>query len=504
VPDLASPLLAATVGLLLAAALPGPGGAAPGQAQTRAPLVGEGGDALVAPRPARFAAPVERFITVDAPAVALTGVTLIDGTGSPAREGMTVVTAGERIVAVSPDGEAEIPADAVRIDGSGHTLTPGWVMLHEHMFYPSGGTRYNTNEVSFPPLYLGGGATTVRTGGSVDPYTDLSLRRDINAGRIPGPRMDVTGPYLEGPGGFIRAFPALETPAQARAHVDFWMDRGVTSFKGYNLIDRATLRAAVERAHERGAKVTAHLCSITYREAAALGIDNLEHGFRVATDFVAGKEPDACPSGRARQAAAADFDPDGQAFVALADDLIAAGVTITATPTVFERGSTGRPLPPEAALAAIAPSLRERVRRRYTYARDNPSPRAQEQFARFSRALAVFHDRGGAVVVGIDPTGGGDVVPGWANQRAVSLLVEAGFTPEEAVQVATLNGARYLEVADQIGSVEKGKRADLVLMSGDLRTDPETVRRVVLVFKDGVGYDSAALLGSVEGTVGIR
>lgn len=471
---------------------------------TRAPLVGDHPDALIAPRPAAFADGVRSFIAVDAPTVAITGVLLVDGTGGAPRESTTVVIQGERIVAVGPDGEVAVPDGARVIDGRGHTLTPGWVMLHEHMFYPSGQLRYNTNEVSFPPLYLGGGATTIRTGGSLDPYTDLALRRDVNAGRVPGPRMDVTGPYLEGPGGFIRAFPALATPEQARAHVDFWMDLGVTSFKGYNVIDRETLGAAIERAHARGAKVTAHLCSVTYREAAALGIDNLEHGFRVATDFVAGKEPDACPSGRARQRAAADFDPDGAAFAALADDLIAAGVTITATPTVFERGSTGRPLPPQGALAAIAPSLRERVVQRFTYARDNPSPEAQEQYSRFSRALRVFHDRGGHLVLGIDPTGGGDVVPGWANQRALQLLIEAGFAPQEAVRVATLDGARYLEVAEHIGSVEKGKRADLVLMEGDLRTDSETLRRTVLVFKDGVGYDSAALLGSVQATVGIR
>lgn len=472
--------------------------------QERAPLVADHPDALVAPRPQSFSEGVRRFIAVDTPVVAVTGVLLVDGTGAPARESMTVIVDGPRIAAVGPDGEVALPPGAHVVDGTGHTLTPGWVMLHEHMFYPSGQARYNTNEVSFPPLYLGGGATTIRTGGSLDPYTDLSLRRDVNAGRIAGPRMDVTGPYLEGPGGFIRAFPSLSTPAEARAHVDFWMDRGVTSFKGYNLIDRETLAAAVERAHARGAKVTAHLCSITYREAAQLGIDNLEHGFRVATDFVEGKEPDTCPSGRVRQEAAATFDPEGDAFAALADDLIAAGVAITATPTVFERGSTGRPLPPEAALAAIAPSLGERVRQRYTYARDNPSPEAREQFVRFSRALKVFHDRGGAVVLGIDPTGGGDVVPGWANQRALQLLVEAGFSAEEAVRVATLNGARYLEIDEHLGSVEKGKRADLVLMRGDLRRDPGALRRMVLVFKDGLGYDSPALLGSVEGTVGIR
>lgn len=457
-----------------------------------------------APRPASFAEAVRTFIAVDEPVVALTGVVLVDGTGGPVREGMTVLVRGDDIAAVGADGTVEIPAGARRIDGAGHTLTPGWVMLHEHMFYPSGSARYNTNEVSFPPMYLGGGATTIRTGGSLDPYTDLRLREQVNAGQVAGPRMDVTGPYLEGPGGFIRAFPQLRTPEEARAHVNFWADQGVTSFKAYNLIDRATLQAAIEAAHARGIKVTGHICSLTHGEAADIGIDNLEHDFRVATDWVPGKRPDECPPGQARSQSLIDLDLESPAFLEVVDHLIAEGVALTTTPTVFERSATGRPLPPAAALASIEPGLRERVERRYTALRDNVSPGAQELFQDLLRAVLIFHQRGGHLVAGIDPTGGGDVLPGHANQRLIQLLLEGGFPVEEAIQVVTLNGARYLEAADVIGSVEPGKRADLVLMQGDLRADAETLRRPVLVFKDGVGFDAPGLLASVQGSVGIR
>ncbi|HSM60741.1 MAG TPA: amidohydrolase family protein, partial [Longimicrobiales bacterium] len=457
-----------------------------------------------APRPASFSPAVERFISARAPVVAITDVVLVDGTGAPARTGMTVLVEGDRIAAVGPGSSVPIPPEAELVNGAGRTLTPGWVMLHEHMFYPSGSARYNTNEISFPPLYLGGGATTIRTGGSMEAYTDLRLRNQVNAGLVAGPRMDVTGPYLEGPGGFVRGLPELRTPEEARAHVAFWADRGVTSFKAYNLIDRATLGAAIEAAHERGIKVTAHLCSITYREAADLGIDDLEHGFRVATDWVEGKEPDRCPPGAARAESYAALDLESPAFLDLVDHLVAKGVAITATPPVFERGSTGRPLPPQGALDAILPQLRERVVERYTRARDTPDPEAQALFAKMQRALRVFVERGGHLVLGIDPTGGGDVVAGYGNQRAVQLLVEAGFGIEEAVRIATLEGARYLEAADVIGSVEVGKRADLVLLEGDLRTDLDALRRPVLVFKDGIGFDAPALLRSAEGTVGLR
>lgn len=494
-------------GLVALAVLAGPpllpAGSAGLRAQVPGPLAAARASAT-APRPDSLSPEVLRFVEVHDSLVAVTGVVLVDGTGAPAREGITVVIRGDRIAVVGRDGEVEVPAGARRIDGAGRTLTPGWVMVHEHMFYPSGSRRYNTHEVSFPPLYLGGGATTIRTGGSMDPYTDLRLRDDVNAGRIPGPRMEVTGPYLEGPGGFVRALPELRTPEEARAHVGFWADRGVTSFKAYNLLDRATLSAAIDEAHARGIKVTAHLCSITHREAADLGIDNLEHDFRVATDWVEGKEPDRCPPGQARGRSYAELDLGSPAFLDLVDHLVASGVALTTTPPVMERGATGRPLPPEGALLAMEPGLREGVVRRYTALRDNPSPAAQELQRKMMEAVLVFFRRGGHLLLGIDPTGGGDVVPGWGNQRAVQLLIEAGFSPEEAVRVATLEGARYLEAADVIGSVEPGKRADLLLMEGDLRSDPGTLRRPILVFKDGVGFDAPALLASVQGSVGIR
>jgi len=457
-----------------------------------------------APRPDSLSADVQRFVAEGSDRTAITDVILIDGTGAPARAGMTVLIEGDRIRAVAPTAELSVPEGFTTIDGRGHTLTPGWVMLHEHMFYPSGGGRYNTNELSFPPLYLGGGTTTIRTGGSLDPYTDLRLRDQINAGRIAGPRMEVTGPYLEGPGGFIRAFPQLRTPEEARRHVDFWAETGVTSFKAYNLIDRPTLQAAIEAAHARGIKVTGHLCSLTHREAADLGIDNLEHDFRAATDWVKGKLPDRCPPGQERGASLASLDVRGEAFLEVVDHLIARGVALTTTPTVFERAATGRPLPPEAALAAIEPGLRAQVERRARALRDNPSPPAMELYGRMMEGVRIFHERGGHLVLGTDPTGGGDVVPGFANQRAIELLLEAGFSVEAAIQVATLNGARYLEAEDVIGTVAPGLRADLVLLQGDLREETGTLRRPRLVFKDGIGFDAPALLAAVEGTVGIR
>jgi len=476
-----------------------------------APLLGAAGlfalvvGPLSGQRAAEYAPSVREFIAVDAPMVVIEGVRLVDGTGGAAREGMRVTLAGERILSVEP-AAGPLPANEALevVDGSGRTLLPGWVMLHEHMFYPAGQTRYNTHEVTFPYLYLASGTTTIRTGGSLDPYTDLRIRQRIEAGEQPGPRMDVTGPYLEGEGGFVLALPELRTPEEARAHVNFWVDRGATSFKAYNLIDRATLGAAIETAHDRGVKVTGHLCSVTYTEAAALGINNLEHGFSAATDWVDGKEPDVCPRGGTQSLLALDLR--SRTFLDVVDRLVAEGVAITWTPAVSEGRAGNRPPVPAAALASLAPSIRARIER-VSEARTRAVPEPQaEAYRRDAEMVRIFRERGGRVVVGTDPTGAGDAIPGYANLRTLELLVEAGFTFVEAVEIATLEGARYLERDGDIGSVEPGKLADLVLIGGDPEADVGDVWNVELVFKGGIGWDSAALFDRVRenASIGIR
>ena len=122
---------------------------------------------------------VREFVSVSATHVVIRNVRIIDGTGAAARTGMSVVIRDGRIARVGPTAEVGVPGGAEVVDGSGQTLTPGFVMLHEHMFYPSGPGRYNTNQYSFPPLYIAGGTTSIRTGGSLDPYTDLSIREEV-------------------------------------------------------------------------------------------------------------------------------------------------------------------------------------------------------------------------------------------------------------------------------------------------------------------------------------
>ena len=233
---------------------------------------------------------VRGFVRVDAPVVALTHVRVIDGTGADARDDQTVVISKGKIESVSDAASVNIPKDAQVLDLHGYSVIPGLVGMHDHMFYPMGNGIFGEMGFSFPRLYLAGGVTTIRTTGALEPYTDLELKKQIDKGETPGPKIHVTGPYLEGAGSWALQMHQLTGPDDATKTVNFWLDQGVDNFKAYMFITPAELSAAVAAAHKRGAKVTGHLCSIGFREAAAIGIDDLEHGLLVDTEFFPWKE----------------------------------------------------------------------------------------------------------------------------------------------------------------------------------------------------------------------
>lgn len=435
------------------------------------------------------------------PLIAITNVTLIDGTGAPPARNMTIVIRDGRIVRVAPTGGIRVPTDATIIDGRGKTVLPGFVFVHEHMFYTVGGGHFSPMLASFPPLYVAGGVTTARTGGSILPYGDIALREAIAAGRVIGPDLDVTGPYIDGPGLGIMELPVLNSPDEVERYVNFWADAGATSFKAYMMLNRAGLRRAIETAHRRGARITGHLCAVTYREAAEMGIDNLEHGFGAMMDFVEGRQPDVCAEGRPG-ANLATVDPDSPQVRELLAFLIARGVAITSTLTVFEDMTPGRPRLDEAARATLnanALATYDAVRPRI-----DALPGGDAALVKMMRLERLFVEMGGTLLSGSDPTGAGGALPGFASIRQIQLLLEAGLSLPQAVQVSTLNGARFLRRDGEVGSVEEGKRADLILIDGDPTSDPAALDRIVTVFKAGIGYDRQALLDSVRGSVGYR
>jgi imidazolonepropionase-like amidohydrolase len=441
-----------------------------------------------------------RFVSVDAPVVALTNVRVVDGTGAPPREGQTIVIEGDKIAAVGATGSVGVPQGAHVMDLAGHTVIPGIVGLHNHTFYTTSARSIQIS-TSAPRLYLASGVTTIRTTGSMSPYAELNLKRAIDAGQAPGPRMYVTGPYITGQGGSGMA--SVMTPEEARRLVAYWAEEGVSWLKFYTTIDRASMRAAIDEAHKRGVKTTGHLCSVSFREAVALGIDNLEHGLFVNTDYDPEKKPDQCATGS--MAKLATLDLSSEPVRATIRDMTARNVAMTSTLAVYELSVPNRPPLEQRTLDAMSPEVRaEYLQTRAQLAQPgsfNISPvvfrKAQEFDVAFVRA-------GGLLAAGVDPTGNGGALPGFGDQRNYELLIEAGFTPAEAVQIMTANGAKVLGGLDRFGTITAGKRADLVVIRGNPVAAPAEIRNVVTVFKEGVGYDSARLIESVRGTVGVR
>lgn len=440
------------------------------------------------------------FVKIDAPLVVLVHARVVDGTGAPGRENQTIVIRDGKIAAVGDAAAVTLPAAATTIDLTGRTVLPGLVMMHEHLYYTTGPGVYGQLGTSFSRLYLAGGVTTMRTGGNVNGIMDINLARRIASGELAGPAIDATAPYLNGPNAFLQMH-AVRSADEARQHVAYWADQGATSLKAYMQVSREALKAGIDEAHRHGMKVTGHLCSVTYGEAADLGIDNLEHGFFAATDFVANKQPDVCPGQGVGQQAVAALDENGGAFQTLVKKLIEKRVALTSTLTVFETFTPHRPTPP--GLDVLTPALRDSFMRAYERAQQNPQSVYATLFTKGMALERAFARAGGVLLAGTDPTGSGGVVPGYADQRQIELLVEAGFSPVDAISIATLNGARYLGRDARIGSIAAGKQADLVVVLGDPTRTIGDVRRVETVFKEGVGYDPQKLIESVKGQVGI-
>src|SRR6266446_6716245 len=380
---------------------------------------------LVTQRPDSFAAGVREYIAVDTSVVALTHVLLVDGTGAAPKSDQTVVIRAGKIAAVGPAAAVQIPAGARVLDMNGSTVIPGIIGMHDHLFYTAAGGRAVQMGYTGPRLYLGSGVTTIRTTGSRAPYAEINLKDAIDHGFAPGPRIHLTAPYITGEHG----------------------------------------GAAIQEAHKRGIKVTGHLCSVSFQEAVALGIDNLEHGMLTASDFTTGKQADVCPVNLMTQISASD--PKGDAGQATIRSLVQHHVSMTSTLAVYEPFVAGRPTKDERTLQAMDPEVRDNYMKMRQQIDSSGtgwvSLQALKNAMAFERA---FVDAGGLMAAGVDPTGIG--------------------------------------VALTLGTVETGKLADLVVLRGDLTADPAVIRSPTIVFKDGVGYDSAKLLASVQGRVGVN
>ena len=445
---------------------------------------------------------VKTMVSVPEAVVALTNVRVVDGTGAAPRENQTIVIENGRIARIGPSASVKAPANARVMDFAGHTAIPGIVGMHDHTFFTTSRRSMQAN-FTFPRLYLANGVTTIRTTGSMSPYSELNLKRAIEAGETPGPRMHVSGPYISGEGSGGGMY-EVGTPEDARRVVAYWAREGASWFKFYTRITRDEMKAAIDEAHKHGMKITGHLCSVGYREAVALGIDALEHGLFANAEYDPNKKPDLCPSTAAQSFVT--LDVKGPAARATFDDMVKHKVAMTSTLAIYELFVPNRPaeLDPRM-LEALSPETREEYLATRKRIADNPNAGiAPEIFRKAMDYERAFAAAGGLLAAGVDPTGIGGALPGFGDQRNHELLVEAGFTPVESIRIMTLNGAKVLGVDKDLGSIEAGKIADLAIVRGNPAATPADIRNVTVVFKDGVGYDSAKLIEAVKGSVGVR
>src|ERR1051326_9013762 len=423
---------------------------------------------------------VAQFVRYDAKTIVLENVHVIDGTGAAPKENQTIVITNGRIVSIADSAPASVPKDTLRLNLVGRTVMPGLVMLHEHMFYFSGFRVWHSQAVSYPRLYLAAGVTTLRTAGTDVPYTDLNLKLAIDDGRIAGPKMFVTGPFFNGYEGHFLGDNIVRTEADARRGVACWASEGATSFKVYANISLDALKGVIEEAHARGLKVTGHLQSVSCRDAATLGIDNIEHSFGSCAQEIGLFDPKTGTASPPDEAKARD----------LIRFLVEKKVVLTSTP------SSADPISQEE-LEMLHPTAREQY-----FKRMKTFPAFLTAAEKYVRKLERdFVAAGGRLVVGADPQDFGKIA-GYADHRALELLVEAGWKPLDVIRMATLGGAEFLEVANDRGSISVGKAADLIVINGNPATDMKDIEKVELVFKDGVAYDPHLLRESVKGLVG--
>lgn len=440
---------------------------------------------------------IRPFVSVDAPVVALTHARVVDGTGALAREDQTVIVSGGRIQAVGPSASTPVPDGAQVVDLAGHTVIPGLVSLHEHTYY--GGLHRTVPMNASAYLYLAFGVTTAMTAGSQLPDQEVELKRGIDAGEMPGPRLLIAGPYIIEGTRRTGPFRGVDSPEEAQRFVDEWAGKGATWFK-VMFAPSNVLRWTIDAAHARGLRVTGHLCAVTLADAAEMGIDALQHGFITDSEHVPGKQPDVCPM--TNQRAQADVDVESAGVRESIRRIVSHGTPVVSTLGVFETFVPGRARLDPRAMEMLAPDSRREVEG-FHAGLDTASftvpARLLEKMMRWEQ---MFVEAGGLLAAGSDPWGTG-FLPGYGNLRNYEMLLEAGFPPEQSIQILTQNGARVLGEADRIGAIAPGMAADLVVIRGDPIGTPSAIYEVTTVFRDGVGYDSARLREFARGKVGV-
>jgi imidazolonepropionase-like amidohydrolase len=428
----------------------------------------------------------------DAPAksLAITGVTVIDATGAPARPDMTVVVTGDRIRAVGESGEVVVPKGAQVVDGKGKYLIPGLGDMHVHTAGPS-----------FLPLYLANGITGVRDMHALDPDAIFGLRKQVQEGKQPGPRVVAAGPLVDGPNPFVPGSLVAANAAEGREAVRKLKKMGADFVKVYTKLPREAYLSIADEAKKQGLPLAGHLPeSVSAAEASDLGQKSIEH--LTGVELACSDREDELR----REAVAALAKADNQAAMELLGRIGARAADsfsdkkARALYARFVRNGTWQ-VPTLTVLHSLVslddPKFTADPRVKYmppslssywSLMKLSPETAAglKRAYKRATGLVRAMHQAGVPFLAGTDTPGVPYVFPGFSLHDELALLVaEGGFTPLEALQAATRDPARFLGREKDLGTVEPGKLADLVLLDADPLTDIHNTTKIAAVVANG-------------------
>ena len=385
------------------------------------------------------------------------GATIVDGTGRAAIPDGVVVVRDGRIADVGPRASVTIPPGVATVTVAGKTIVPGLWDMHTHV-----------TQIEWAPAYLAAGVTTVRDMGNEFEFV-VPLRDAIASGRALGPRLLAAG-LIDGGGPNAFGVYYATTADEARQVVAKYHDAGFQQIKIYNLVTPPIVEAICTEAHRLGMTVTGHIPNgMTIEQAVAAGMDHVAH---LAIRGEAGSEEVARTIAFLRDHKTV-MDPT-QSWNELLGH--AAGTPIAA----FQPGVLKIPAPLNRVFSSAG-------------AAGIDAAGARIRLERGLRIVKALHDAGVPIVAGTD-----EGIPGHSVHREIELYVEAGLTPMEALQAATIVSARAMKMDSELGTIEPGKRADMIVLNANPLDAIRNIRSVRWTISGGRVYDAPALWESVR------
>jgi imidazolonepropionase-like amidohydrolase len=412
---------------------------------------------------------------------AFVGGTVVDGTGKPPIPNATVVTSGGKITAVGPSSEVKVPDGAQRIDVTGKYIIPGLWDMHAHY-----------EQVEWGPIYLAAGVTTVRDVGNEFDFI-TQVRDAVNSGKALGPHMLLAG-IVDGDGPYAIGITRVNSPADADAWVKRYHDADFQQIKIYSSVTPDNVKAICTNAHKVGMTVTGHIpIGMNAYQGVDDGMDMINH-IHYISDLLLPKDFDPKKvRGVERLKIYASLDVNSEAGKHAVEFFKQHGTVIDPTIALMEmqyRSASQPPTQMEPGIARVAPELREQLVNGGMP--PEVAPLGQQAFQHELEIIGALHRAGVPIVAGTDQS-----VPGFSVYREMELYAQAGFTPMEALQAATIVPARAMKVDNESGSIEVGKRADLDVLDANPLENIHNIRSVRSVLANGVLYDPAPLWESV-------